>query len=120
LEMAFATQEDVFDEVEQLMVRIATQLSGKRAGAPFPRLTYADAVARYGTDKPDLRFGLPIADLTASLGGTTDLPMFSEAPTKGNAIRALRIPAGAPRSRRWFDGFVDAAKKAGATGSWVQ
>jgi aspartyl-tRNA synthetase len=120
LEMAFATQEDVFEEVEGLMTRIASELSTKQAHAPFPRITYADAVGRYGTDKPDLRFGLEIADLTAELGGTTELPMFVDAPTRGNAIRALRVPGGAPRSRKWFDNFKDAAQKAGAIGSWLQ
>jgi len=126
LEMAFATQEDVFDEVEQLMIHVVTELPAgglapaKRAKAPFPRLTYADAMARYGTDKPDLRFELPIADATAVLGGATELPMFQLALGKGHAIRALRVPGGAPRPRRWFDAFADAASKAGVIGSWLQ
>ncbi len=126
LEMAFATQEDVFDEVEQLMVHVVTELPGaglapvKRAKAPFPRLTYADAVTRYGTDKPDLRFDLAIADLTATLGGATELPMFQLAQDKGHAIRALRVPAGGPRPRRWFDTFAEAASKSGVIGSWLQ
>ncbi|MDQ1399854.1 MAG: aspartyl-tRNA synthetase [Acidimicrobiaceae bacterium] len=126
LEMAFATQEDVFDEVEQLMVHVVTELPEgglapvKRAKAPFPRLTYSDAVTRYGTDKPDLRFDLAIADLTATLGGATELPMFQLAHEKGHAIRALRIPGGGPRPRRWFDAFADAAAKSGVTGSWLQ
>ena len=126
MEMAFATQEDVFDEVEQLMVHVVTELPAgglapvKRAKAPFPRLTYSDALNRYGTDKPDLRFELTIADVTQALGGTTELPMFLLAPEKGHAIRALRIPGGGPRPRRWFDAFADAATKAGVIGSWVQ
>jgi aspartyl-tRNA synthetase len=126
LEMAFATQEDVFDEVEQLMVHVVTELPVgglapvKRAKAPFPRLTYADAIARYGTDKPDLRFELTIADVTATLGGATELPMFQLAPEKGHAIRALRIPEGGPRPRRWFDAFAAAATKSGVIGSWLQ
>ncbi|MDQ1443047.1 MAG: aspartyl-tRNA synthetase [Acidimicrobiaceae bacterium] len=126
LEMAFATQEDVFDEVEQLMAHVVTELPEdglapvKRAKAPFPRLTYSDAVTRYGTDKPDLRFDLAIADLTATLGGATELPMFQLAHEKGHAIRALRIPGGGPRPRRWFDAFADAAAKSGVTGSWLQ
>jgi aspartyl-tRNA synthetase len=120
LEMAFATQEDVFEEVEQLFVRIVKSLSTKRVSAPFPRLTFADAVARYGTDKPDLRFELTIADLTAAVGGTTELPMLLEAPAKGHAIRALRIPGGAPRARKWFDTFANSARVAGVAGSWLQ
>jgi aspartyl-tRNA synthetase len=130
LEMAFATQEDVFDEVEQLVVHVVTELPApgpdgelapvKRAKAPFPHLTYADALARYGTDKPDLRFELTIADVTIDLAGTTELPMFLQAPERGHAIRALRVPGGTPRPRRWFDTFADAATKSGATGSWLQ
>jgi aspartyl-tRNA synthetase len=120
LEMAFATQEDVFEEVERLMVRLTTELSTKQASAPFPQLTYAESVVRYGTDKPDLRFDLSIADLTAELGGTTDLPMFEQAPANGNAIRALLAPQAATRPRKWFDTFADAAKKAGVIGSWLQ
>jgi len=126
LEMAFATQEDVFDEVEQLMVHLVEGLPDppgsptKRASAPFPRLTYADAMARYGTDKPDLRFDLAIVDLTGSLGGTTDLPMFTQALDHNHSIRALRVPQGAPRPRRWFDAFADTANKASVIGSWLQ
>jgi aspartyl-tRNA synthetase len=120
LEMAFATQEDVFDEVEQLMVRMVGELSAKRAKAPFPRLTFAESIAKYGTDKPDLRFELAIADLTAGLGGATELAMFQNAPAAGHAIRALRAPQAAGRSRKWFDTFADAAKRAGAVGSWLQ
>ena len=69
LEMAFATQEDVFGEVELLFNELVSSLSAKTAPAPYPRLSYADALARYGTDKPDLRFGLEIADVTADARG---------------------------------------------------
>jgi aspartyl-tRNA synthetase len=121
LEMAFATQEDVFGEVELLFGRLVSELSEKRSPAPYPRLSYADAVARYGTDKPDLRFGLEIVDLTQELGGRTELPMFAEAPAKGHVIRALRAPEAAGRPRSWFDAFGEAARGAGGTiGSWLQ
>jgi aspartyl-tRNA synthetase len=120
LEMAFATQEDVFGEVELLFGRLVSELSGKRAPVPYPRLSYADAVARYGTDKPDLRFGLEVVDLTEELGGRTELPMFAEAPSKGNVIRALRAPGAADRPRSWFDTFGEAAKNMSTIGSWLQ
>ncbi|MCU4184560.1 aspartate--tRNA ligase [Acidiferrimicrobium sp. IK] len=120
LEMAFATQEDVFEEVELLMSRVVHELSSKTTSTPFPHLAYADAVDRYGTDKPDLRFGLEIADVTGELGGRTELPMFTDAPAKGHRIRALLAPQGAGRSRKWFDGFADAAKRLGVIGSWLQ
>ena len=63
--MAFATQEDVFAEVELLMARIVAECSTKKAPSTFPRLTYSEAVDRFGTDKPDLRFDLEIGDVTS-------------------------------------------------------
>ena len=120
IEMAFATQEDVFAEIELLFPRLVRELSSKRTEVPFPRLTYAEAMVRYGTDKPDLRFGLEIADLTEAVAGRTELPMFLEAPARGNAIRALRAPSAAGNPRRWFDTYKDAANRAGAVGSWIQ
>lgn len=120
LEMAFATQEDVFVEVELLMERVVAELSDKATSTPFPHLAYADAIDRFGTDKPDLRFGLEIADLTDALGGRTELPMFTDAPAKGQRIRALLAPGAADRSRKWFDAFAEAAKRSGVIASWVQ
>jgi aspartyl-tRNA synthetase len=120
LEMAFATQEDVFREVELLFGTLVSTFTTKRAPAPYPRLSYADAIARYGTDKPDLRFGLEIVDATATLGGHTELPMFAEAPARGNVVRALLAPAAAERPRSWFDAFAEAANALGTIGSWLQ
>ena len=119
LEMAFATQEDVFAEVESLMGAIVGEMSDKVSESPFPRLGFAEAIDRFGTDKPDLRFGLEIAELTATLGGRTELPMLADAPKAGHVVRALLVPGGASRSRKFFDAFAEAAKSAGATGSWV-
>jgi aspartyl-tRNA synthetase len=120
IEMAFATQDDVFAETELLMTRAVSELTAKHSSAPFPHLAYADSLDWYGTDKPDLRFDLKIADLTATLGGTTELPMFTDAPTRAQVIRALQAPSAAGRPRKWFDEFADAAKKAGVIGSWLQ
>jgi aspartyl-tRNA synthetase len=120
LEMAFATQEDVFFEVEALMGRVVAELSTKEANAEWPHLVFADAIDRFGTDKPDLRFGLEIADLTKDLGGRTELPMFTDAPAAGRVIRALRVPGAADRPRKWFDTFAGTARTLGATGSWLQ
>jgi aspartyl-tRNA synthetase len=120
LEMAFATQEDVFAEVELLMGRIVKECSTKEAPAIFPRLRFADAIDRFGTDKPDLRFGLEIGDVTGELGGRTELPMFMGAPAAGHVIRVLRAPQAAGRPRRWFDEFAAAAGRARATGAYLQ
>jgi aspartyl-tRNA synthetase len=120
LEMAFATQEDVFAEVELMMRRIVSEWPSKMMADALPRLAFADAMDRYGTDKPDIRFGLEIGDVTASIGGSTELPMFSEAPAQGNVIRVLRAPGAASRPRKWFDGYSERAKQGGTVGSWLQ
>lgn len=120
IEMSYATQEDVFREVELLFGRVVSELSDKRAPVPYPRLSFADSMLRYGTDKPDLRFGLEVADVTADLGGRTELPMFNDAPAKGNAIRVLLAPGAADRPRSWFDTFSEAAKASASIGSWLQ
>jgi aspartyl-tRNA synthetase len=120
MEMAFATQEDVFLEVELLFSALVAGLSEKRAPAPYPRLSYKDALARYGTDKPDLRFGLEVLDVTGLFGGRTELPMFAEAPAKSHAVRALLAKGAASRPRSWFDATTEAARASGCTGSWLQ
>lgn len=120
MEMAFATQEDVFREVELLFSELVANITHKRAPVPYPRLSYADALARYGTDKPDIRFGLEVVDLTADLGGRTDLPMFADAPTKGHVVRALLAPGAAGRPRSWFDAFSGSAQPLGLAASWLQ
>jgi aspartyl-tRNA synthetase len=120
LEMAFATQDDVFHEVELLMGRIVEECSAKQAPGTFPRLGYAEAIDRFGTDKPDLRFGLEIADVTAAFGGATELPLFADAPARGHAIRVLRAPEAAGRPRKWFDSFAETARAAGVAGAWLQ
>jgi aspartyl-tRNA synthetase len=119
LEMAFATQEDVFYEVEALMTTVVAGMTDKQATAPFPRLGFAEAIDRFGTDKPDLRFGLEIAELTGTLGGRTDLPMIAGAPAAGHVVRALRAPGGSARSRKYFDAFAEDAKAAGVIGTWL-
>ena len=120
LEMAFATQEDVFYEVELLMGAIVAEMTDRTTPTPFRRLTFKDAIDRYGSDKPDLRFDLELADLTDDVGGRTELPMFSGALDARHVVRALTVPGGHDKSRKWFDAFADDAKKAGVIGTWLQ
>ena len=75
-----------------LMQRIVAGWPAKRMPDAIPRLAFADALDRYGTDKPDIRFGLEIGDVTGGVGGSTDLPMFAEAPSNGHVIRVVRAP----------------------------
>ena len=119
LEMSFVTPEDIYDLVEGLIVELA-EAAGQPVRAPFPRLAWRDAMARYGTDKPDLRFGQPIVDLSETARGTPFVP-FAEALAAGGAVRGFTVPGGAGYSRKRLDDLSAAAKKAGARGLvWVK
>ncbi|HET9229005.1 MAG TPA: aspartate--tRNA ligase [Thermoanaerobaculia bacterium] len=110
LEMSFPTEEDVFELIEGLFHRIFP-LGGIHPPSPFPRMTYADAMARFGSDRPDLRFGLEIKDLTSLLKGSA-FRGFQEAP----AIRGFAVPGAAEASRKEVDGWVELARRSGAAG----
>jgi len=91
VEMSFARAETVFGLIEPLFVRVL-KLVGVEVETPFPRMSYAEAMERYGTDKPDLRFGLPIADVTAEMSGL-GLETFPGLIAAGARARALALPA---------------------------
>ncbi|HEU5021272.1 MAG TPA: aspartate--tRNA ligase [Bryobacteraceae bacterium] len=116
LEMSFVTQDDVFKAVEALLTGLFAEFRPDRqmTSAPFPRITYADAMLKYGSDKPDLRNPLEIKDLSALFKDTT-FRAFS-----GKTIRAINIPAGAEKSRSFFDKLEEQAKSGGAAGlAWL-
>ncbi len=116
LEMSFPTEEEIYELIEGLFRRIfPLSPLGIELPRPFPRLTYADAVARYGSDRPDLRFDLEIRDLTERLGGT-GFRGFSEAAASGGAIRGFAIPGAAEASRKQVDGWIEIARRTGAAG----
>ncbi|MEP7010027.1 MAG: aspartate--tRNA ligase [Acidobacteriota bacterium] len=116
LEMSFPTEEEIYELIEGLFRRIfPLSPLGIELPQPFPRLTYADAVARYGSDRPDLRFELEIRDLTERLGGT-GFRGFSEAAASGGAIRGFAIPGAAEASRKQVDGWIEIARRTGAAG----
>jgi len=120
LEMAFATEEDVFRVGEELMAAILADVGGIEIPTPFPRLTYAEAMARYGSDKPDLRFGLEIVDLTEVLG-RADFRLFQAVEGTAQRIRGIRVPGGARLSRKELDELQEVAKRGGAAGAlWVK
>ena len=114
IEMSFATPEIVFGVVERLMqpVCAAADLSVE---TPFPRLTYADAMAKYGTDKPDLRIGMEIADVSAVFADSS-FRVFRECVAEGGVIRALVVPGAGQYSRSQVDKLVDEAISLGASG----
>ena len=110
LEMSFVTREDVIAVGEAIVSTLWRELAGYEIPTPLPRMTYADAMARYGSDKPDLRFGLELTDLTGYFAGTA-FRVF-QAPYVG----AVVMPGGASQSRRELDGWQDWAKARGARG----
>lgn len=115
LEMSFARQEDVWAVTEDILVA-AYSAVGKTLTTPFPRLTHAEALARYGTDKPDLRFDWPIIDVTDIVRGTS-CGIFESALADGGVIKALRVPGGAVFSRAQADGYNTIAQAQGAKGA---
>jgi aspartyl-tRNA synthetase len=118
VELSFCTQEDVLETMESCMRYVWRSALGIEL-APFPRLTHQEALAKYGLDKPDLRFGLELADVTATFAGSEFL-VFRSAIEAGGAVVALRYPGGATLSRRDFDGLTETAKQFGAKGMvWI-
>ncbi|HEY6449613.1 MAG TPA: aspartate--tRNA ligase [Candidatus Cybelea sp.] len=118
VELSFCTQEDVLETMEACMRYVWRTVMGIEL-APFPRLTHQEALAKYGLDKPDLRFGLELADATATFLDT-EFAVFRSAIETGGAVVALRYPGGAALSRRDFDALTETAKEFGGKGMvWI-
>jgi aspartyl-tRNA synthetase len=114
IEASFVSPDDVFGVLEQLFVAL-WQEAGHAIRAPFRRLPYAEALERYGTDKPDLRYDLPIEDMSQRLAGR-GFRAFDEAVAAGGRVRGLRVPSGATMSRKDLDALTELAKAAGSGG----
>jgi aspartyl-tRNA synthetase len=114
IEMSFVTQEDVFAAVEGLMHAVFAA-NGESITTPFPRLSYAEAMDKYGSDKPDLRIGMEILDVS-DVFADSSFRVFREAVAKGGAIRALVVPGAGRYSRSQVDKLVDEAIELGASG----
>jgi aspartyl-tRNA synthetase len=120
VEMSFVDEEDVFRFGEGLMAAVWREVLEVDLPTPFPRIPYTEAMERYGTDKPDLRFELPIQDVTEVLQ-PADFRLFQGTLGTMQRIRGLRAPGGAELSRRELDELQEVAKKAGAAGVlWVK
>ncbi|GAA3468797.1 aspartate--tRNA ligase [Nonomuraea roseola] len=110
VEMSFVDQEDVIGIGEALIGRIWKEILGYEIPTPLPRMTYADAMARYGSDKPDLRFGQELVDVTEFFKDTT-FRVF-----QADYVGAVVMPGGASQTRKELDGWQDWAKSRGARG----
>jgi len=114
LEGSFWGRDDVLEAIESVLVAVVAALRGIEVPCPFPRLTWAEAMDRYGSDKPDTRFGMEIHDLSAHLAGT-EFAVFSGALEAGGTIRGINVGAQDwPRSRA--DALTERAKELGAKG----
>lgn len=114
LEGSFWGREGVFEAVERVMAEVIRRCRGEEIALPLPRLTYREAMDRYGSDKPDLRFGMEIADLTPIFKGT-GFRGFAAALDGGGAVRGINL---GPRemSRAQMDGLIARARELGAAG----
>jgi aspartyl-tRNA synthetase len=118
VEMSFCTQEEVLETMESCMRYVWRTVLGIEL-PPFARLTHQEAIAKYGLDKPDLRFGLELANVGAVFAAT-EFVVFKSAIESGGAVVALRYPGGAALSRRDFDNLTEMAKQFGGKGMvWI-
>ena len=115
LEMSFVEQDDVLEVVESLYSTIIPQVSPKTMVTPFTRLTYDEAIAHYGSDKPDLRYGLELKDAAPVLKDT-QFSVFQSVLGSGGQVKLIRYPQGASLSRKEIDDLTALAKSMGAKG----
>lgn len=120
IEMSFVDEEDVYSLTEGLMAKIFKEVLGRELSLPFPRLTYAEAVGRYGLDKPDTRFGLELVDISDIVAGT-GFQVFAKVVKSGGLVKALNLKHGATLSRKEIDDLTKLVATYGAKGlAWVK
>jgi len=115
IEMSFVSENDIFDITERLMKEVFSKVAGVKLKIPFPRLDYAAAMTSYGTDKPDLRFGLEIADC-GDIFRTSDFKVFRTVVEEGGVVRGISFGPGGSFSRRQIGELEELVKRAGAGG----
>ncbi|HEU0116099.1 MAG TPA: aspartate--tRNA ligase, partial [Thermomicrobiales bacterium] len=103
IEMSFVDENDVLSLIEPLYIELTRRFSNKRMQeAPFPRLTYAESMARFGNDRPDLRFGIELHDVSAAFRATS-FQAFAQTLAAGGQVKAIVVPGGSEYSRREID-----------------
>src|SRR6266545_683736 len=120
MEMSFVDREDVLKLIERLFIELAREITPhKRLITPFPRLTYAEALDRYGSDKPDLRYGMEFANL-GDIVADSQFAVFRGALEAGGQVKGICAPGAGGYSRKQLDELVELAKQTGAKGLlWV-
>jgi aspartyl-tRNA synthetase len=116
IEMSFATQEDIFAVVEKVIHGLYAEFTTWKIGSlPFPRITYRDAMLKYGSDKPDLRIPIEMVDVTGFFADST-FKAFQSVVAEGGVVRAIPVKQIADRPRSFFDKMVEYAQSIGAKG----
>jgi aspartyl-tRNA synthetase len=120
LEMSFVDREQVMSLMERMIAVVFRETAGIDLATPFPRMTYAEAMGRYGSDKPDLRFGMPLHDMSDFAARST-FKVFKDAVAQGGIVKALIVKGGASMARSRIDALGETAKSFGAKGlAWVK
>jgi aspartyl-tRNA synthetase len=120
VEMSFVQPEDVVQVVEGMMAMLFKELRGVDLQRPFPRLAWHEAVSRYGTDKPDLRFGIEIKDFSSIFSGS-QVKVFSGALERRGVVKGINVPSGASLSRKDLDDLTNFVGGYGAKGlAWIK
>ncbi|HRY84131.1 MAG TPA: aspartate--tRNA ligase, partial [Candidatus Cloacimonadota bacterium] len=115
IEMSFASEEQIFDLLERLMAHLFKTVLERELVVPFPRLSYADAMNRFGSDKPDTRFGMELVELSHLLR-ETEFAVFKTALEANGVVKAVVITGGGNYSRKQQDALIELAKHNGAKG----
>lgn len=120
IETSFMSRDQLLDLMEQLMVRLFKATANVDLATPFQRLSYADAIGKYGSDKPDLRFGLELVDVSTIAAGS-GVQVFSQVVSKGGQVKALNAKGCGVWSRKEIDDLGSYASRYGAKGlAWIQ
>src|SRR5215211_1052931 len=116
LEMAFVEEEDIMSLIEELYIQLTETYTTMRIPEkPFPRITYAESIRRFGNDRPDVRFGMEFQDVSDALSGTS-FQAFANVLSTGGEVKGIVIPGAAGYTRREIDELTEIAKRAGAKG----
>lgn len=120
LEMSFVTEEDIITINEGFLSTLFERFCNEKLETPFPRLTYAEAMTRFGSDKPDMRFGFELCDLS-DIAAKSEFKVFSNAVKAGGSVRGINVKGGASFSRKEIDSLVEFVKTYRAKGlAWLK
>jgi aspartyl-tRNA synthetase len=120
LEMSFVHEEDIFQIIEGMVAQVFSEILGITLTLPFPRLTYDEAIEKYGVDKPDIRFGMTCQDIT-EIVKDSGFQVFSKAIAGGGKVSGLNAPQCGNFSRKQLDDLTEVVKVYGAKGlAWVK